>query len=148
MKPISWGAGGAQTFDLTFPKVSDRQGTPVRELFLQGNPGYYSSLMLLIMHAEGFHCPSCPTNCGMRICHRLLDAAWKKRSNFHLYSWQVLDPNDFLGRRVDLHDKTCFITRAVCGNCCLSAAHFPTLKIYTLIYFLLVSRKIPWNTFT
>lgn len=58
MKPIS---GGPQTFDMTFPKVSVRQS----KLFLavlKGNPGFYSSLMLLIMHAEGFHCPSCPTN--------------------------------------------------------------------------------------
>lgn len=45
---------------------------------LKGTPGYYSSLVLLIMHAEGFYCPSCSTNCGMRICHRPLDAAWKE----------------------------------------------------------------------
>lgn len=51
----------------------------------------------------------------------------KKGSHFHLYSWQGLDPNDFIGCRIALHDKTCFIVRAVCGNCCLAAAHFLTL---------------------
>lgn len=64
------------------------------------------------MHAEGFHCPSCPTNCGMRICHRRL----KRRSHFHLYSWQGLDPNDFIGCRIALPEETCFISSAVCAS--------------------------------
>lgn len=32
-----------------------------------------------------------------------------KRPHFHLYSWPGLDLNEFIGCRVVLHDKTCFI---------------------------------------
>lgn len=108
-----WGHGGTLETCFSFLAV------------LKGNPGYYSSLVLLIMHAEGFHCPSCPTNCGMRICHRLLDAAWKDPIFIFIHGGG-LDLNDFISCRVSLHEETWFIASAVCGNCCLGAARFPT----------------------
>lgn len=40
---------------------------------LKGNPDYCSGFKLLFMHAVRFHCPSCPTNCRMRIGYRLLE---------------------------------------------------------------------------
>lgn len=58
--------------------------------WFRGTSGYYNSTMLLFMHAVGFHCPWCPTNCGMRTCHRLLEAAWEKMAFSSLFmagSW-------------------------------------------------------------
>lgn len=65
----------------------------------------------------------------------------KKGSHFHLYSWQGLDPNDFIGYSVALHDKTRFIASAVCGNSCLSAVRFPTRAAKNAIDLFSVSRK-------
>lgn len=73
-----WGHGGTLERCFSFVAV------------LKGNPGYYSSPVLLIMHAEGFHCLSRPTNCGIGSCHRLLDAAWKKDPIFMFIHGRVL----------------------------------------------------------
>lgn len=72
-------------------------------------PDYCSGSVLLFMHAADLHCPSCPTNWGMRTCHRRPEAAGEKKPHFHLYSWQPFDLNERTGCRVDLHDKACFI---------------------------------------
>lgn len=163
VKPV---LGGAQTFHPTFPK-SDWQtgrrkwghgGTRGScSSFLKGTPGYDSRLVLLIMHAEGFHCPSCPTNCGMRICHRLLDAAWKEDPIFIYIHGGVSTQMTLLACRVALREETCFIAGAACGNCCLSAVHFPTWapkknnnktkkeEKHPTIDSFSVSRKSQWN---
>ena len=52
---------------------------------LKGNPDYRGGPVLLFMHAVGFHCPSCATNCGMRIGQRLLEAACGKTTYSSLF---------------------------------------------------------------
>lgn len=56
----------------------------------------------------------------------------EKRQHFHLYSWQGLDPDDFIGCRVVLLDKTRFIASLCLSlyvetlQCGLTAKYFST----------------------